>query len=231
MKTIKIIIADDHAITLLGIRTTLKDKASICIVDEANDGFELITKTAVHKPDIVITDLKMESLNGFDAILLLKKKHPTTKVIVYSGYQNDETIFKVLNIGADGFIGKNGHFNEIYTAIKTVLQNEKYFPERFLNEAPIILNKLKKEKERIKKELSPRELQVAILASKALSNLKISEQLKLKRRTVEIYLGKVYDKLDVHSRSQLLLKMRENNLLSINFTSDENMDNDILNLL
>ena len=79
--------------------------------------------------------------------------------------------------------------------------------------------------------LSPRELQVAILASKALSNLKISEKLKLKRRTVEIYLGKVYDKLDVHSRSQLLLKMRENNLLSINFTSDENMDNDILNLL
>ncbi|MFM2226085.1 MAG: hypothetical protein RJA07_2287 [Bacteroidota bacterium] len=49
-------------------------------------------------------------------------------------------------------------------------------------------------------------------------------------RTVEIYLGKVYDKLDVHSRSQLLLKMRENNLLSINFTADGNMDNDILNL-
>ena len=112
-KKIKVLIADDHAIVREGLRAILEAQPDIEVVGEAVDGQAAVEKAKQLKPDIVIMDLTMPRMNGFEATLQIKKQNQEVMVLALTMHENDSYFFQVLNAGASGYFVKGGSSSEL----------------------------------------------------------------------------------------------------------------------
>src|SRR5215831_7426847 len=124
---IRVIVADDHEIFRDGFRALLKKQQDIELVAEAENGKELIDLAAKHKPDVIITDVKMPRLDGIEATKVIEEKYPDIGVIALSMFDEDSLIVDMLEAGAKGYLLKNAGKEEILEAIKTVYNNGTYY--------------------------------------------------------------------------------------------------------
>lgn len=201
MDKIRILLADDHALIRSGIATLLQANKDFVIVGEATDGEEAIQKTKELSPDIVIIDLSMPKLSGIEATAIIKKKYPSTSVLVLTMHENEEYVYQILKSGAGGYVLKSAGKEELSAAIRAVVKGEKFFSPRvsqLMAEGYIRRMEGQEKSTTTEVPLTKREIEILALVAKGLTNQQIASQLFISPRTVDTHRTNIMQKLDIH---------------------------------
>src|SRR5271165_651669 len=141
MKSIRVLLADDHTLVRAGIRALLEKLPGVEVAGEASDGRELIELIRGQQPDVVLMDISMPGLNGLQALARITRDFPKVRVIILSMHANDEYVLQALKSGASGYLLKRAATAELPAAIKTVIGGEIYLrreiASRFLKRFPL----------------------------------------------------------------------------------------------
>jgi len=207
MKTIRILLAEDHVVVRQGTRQLLERERDFEIVGEAGDGEEAVRLASQFKPDVVVMDVAMPKLSGIEATKQIKAVLPTTRVLVLTGYDYDEYIFSMLEAGAAGYLLKSVSGDELISAVRAVYAGEPMIH-------PTVLRKLMARFKTPAAEpapvqplppLSEREMEVLKVATQGMSNKDIGGTLFISERTVQAHMRSIFNKLGVGSRSEAIL--------------------------
>jgi two-component system response regulator NreC len=206
MSRIRLLIADDHTIVRTGIRLLLSSQEDIEVVGEASDGWEAVEKTRELAPDIILMDLTMPDLNGFEATRRIREQSPETKVLALTMHENERYIFQVIHAGASGYVVKGASPEELLEAIRTVHRGQNYLSAAVTR--AILDDYVKRAREGKEPEaydgLTSREREVLRLVGKGLTSKEIAEALYLSPHTVERHKANIMEKLNLHSRRELI---------------------------
>lgn len=216
MENIKILIADDHQLIIEGIKTLLEDVEGITITDVATNGREVIEKLKYQEVDIILMDIDMPIMNGYEATQLVLKKYPHIKVIALTMYDEKALITKIVNAGASGYILKNIRKEELLKAITKVANGEKYFSNEilFTLSKPELKDIISEKQNNIPiVQLTQREIEVLKLITQGLSNKEIGEKLFISPRTVDTHRTNLMQKLNVHNIAGLIRYAIKNGLV------------------
>jgi DNA-binding NarL/FixJ family response regulator len=206
MAKIRIVLADDHVILRQGTRQLLEHEPDIEVVGEASDGAEAVELVSKLKPDIVIIDVAMPHMNGIEATKKIKEILPGTKILVLTGYDYDEYIFSLLEIGAAGYLLKDVSGDDLVGAVRAVYQGEPVLHPAVMRK---LMNRFKtpttRQTETPIDVLSEREMEVLKLAVSGKSNKDIADALNISLRTVQAHMRSIFNKLGVGSRSEAIV--------------------------
>ncbi|MBL4931739.1 response regulator transcription factor [Clostridium paridis] len=215
---IKVIITDDQQIVREGIKMILSLDREINIIGEASNGQELLNNLSDKAPDVILMDIRMPIMDGVEATRYIKEKYPKIKVIILTTFNEDEYIFKGLKNGADGYILKDSGSDDIISAIKTVYNGNILLNHNVANKVVNALansshsiNDVYYKEDNKLDSLTPRELEVAKLVSDGKSNKSICEILFLTEGTVKNYVTRILEKLELNSRTELALYIKQYN--------------------
>ncbi|GIV97959.1 MAG: DNA-binding response regulator [Herpetosiphonaceae bacterium] len=195
---IRVILADDHALVLEGMRSLLQDEPDIEVVAAVTDGAALLQTLRQVQADIVVLDLQMPAIDGLTALEHIRREQISVKVLVLSAFNDGESIQRALEHEADGFALKTEPPQQTVESIRQVYRGQLVFPaaaKRWL------LTQRKAGAER-EPDLSEREMEVLALAAKGRSNKEIGAQLGLSENTVKFHLQNIYQKLGVSNRTE-----------------------------
>jgi two-component system, NarL family, response regulator len=193
---IRILIADDHPILGQALKMFLECEPDINVVGYASDGRKALELFRKHQPDVAVMDLQMPKMEGEGAIAAICAKFKHARIVVLTGFDGDEDIYRGLRAGAKGYILKGAEPKELLDAIRTVYKGQKYIP-------PSIAAKLA---ERMgSPELSDRELEVLRLIAKGKNNQQISAALNIVESTVRFHANNIFSKLNASDRTQALV--------------------------
>ncbi|WP_020533806.1 response regulator [Flexithrix dorotheae] len=203
MSKIKLIIADDHKLFRDGITSLLSADDHFDIIASLNDGEELIAflKTGT-VPHVILLDLSMPKMDGFEVLKVLKKDFPKVKAIALSMHNDGNYIVKCVRDGAFGYLLKNTDEEELKTAINSVANGNKYFNKEI--SAKMISNMALEGSE--PKKLSPKETEILEFISQGLTTKEIADKLFISTRTVETHRVNMMKKLDVKNSAELIKK-------------------------
>lgn len=186
---ISIAIADDHKIFRDGIKMALSGKRDLKVLWEAQDGREMLQKLAEHKPDVLLMDIRMPEIDGMSAIPIVRKDYEDLKIIILTMYEDQEMIWKMMDMGANAYLTKTTDPEEIYDAILTCMNDDFYFNE-LVNKA--VVGKFMKQKidaqHHIANEtvhFNEKELKILQLLAEDKTTDEISKTIFLSPRTIE----------------------------------------------
>jgi NarL family two-component system response regulator LiaR len=205
---IKVLIADDHAVLREGTRQILEQEQDIEVVAEAGDGEEAVSLATMFRPDVAIIDISMPKLDGIEATKQIKELYPGISVLILTAYDDDQFIFSLLEAGAAGYLLKSVRGHELIDAVRAVHAGESVLHPSVARK---VLNHFvpHSDKEKLgqpEDTLSEREMEVLRLVTRGLSNKDIAEELCLSMRTVQAHLGRIFDKLQVSSRTEAMVR-------------------------
>jgi DNA-binding NarL/FixJ family response regulator len=211
MNKIKLLIADDHAVVRSGIRNLLEDEPNIEIVGEAADGAAAIEQIKTLKPNLLLLDLTMPKMTGFEVAKIVSEKFETTKIVVFSMHNDQEYMVKAVENGAMGYLLKDTGKEEILHALERVHGGQKYFPsnvsaliiEGLLAERKQNLN-LNKNQNNIISLLSKQEKVILNHIIEGLNSQEISDKLELSVRTVSNHRANILKKTKVKNTAELV---------------------------
>lgn len=126
--SIRLLIADDHAVVRKGIRTLLEDETDIDVVGEATDGDYAIDMIPDLKPDVLLLDITMPRMSGIDVTKVVSQQYPTVRILIFSMHHNPDYILKAVQNGAAGYLLKDTNEEEILRAVRTVASGDLYYP-------------------------------------------------------------------------------------------------------
>lgn len=208
MNTIKLLIADDHAVVREGTRQILEREADISVVAEAADGEEAVRMADKSSPDVIIMDIAMPKMDGIEATKQIKSLHPNIAILILTAYDDDQFVFNLIEAGAAGYLLKSVRGHELVEAVRAVNAGESVLHPAIARK---VLNRFapaagKEPKQKVLEVLSDREVEVLQLAARGLSNQDIANELCLSLRTVQAHLGHIFNKLQVSSRTEAVVR-------------------------
>ena len=206
MKTLRILLADDHKVVRQGTRALLSAIPEWEIVGEADNGRDAVSLTAELKPDIVILDISMPELNGLDATRQIKKKSPETEVLIFTGQETEELVHDVFDSGARSYIMKTDAADHLIEALKALSEHKHFFTSRIseIVFAQYIQGKRALEGTPEKSRLTDREREIVQLLAEGKSSKEIAMILGISVRTVETHRAAIMKKLGLKSFSELI---------------------------
>jgi DNA-binding NarL/FixJ family response regulator len=209
---INIILTDDQEIVREGIKMILSLDAEINIIGEAENGEQLITLLEKVQPDVILMDVRMPVMDGVEATKIIKEIYSDIKIIILTTFSEDEYIFKALKNGADGYILKDAGSEYIIKAIKSACCGTMMLDPEITLKLVKAYNSITNENDHYHKFdnqkhklalLTPRELDVAELVAKGMSNKDIGSILFLTIGTIKNYVTRILEKLELNSRTEL----------------------------
>lgn len=201
--SIKIILADDHAMLRHGLSRSFEQEEDIDVVGQTQDGHSTIEMAKELMPDIVIMDIGMPGLNGIETTRRVVQDCPTIKVIGLSMHSSDKYVREMFRAGASGYLLKDCTFDELVEAIRTVMSGQTYISPAIGD--MIIREYTSKEDEHksVFSVLSQREREVLQLLSEGKTTKQIGRRLHISPKTVEAHRLRVMDKLEIDNVAQL----------------------------
>ena len=217
---IQVHVADDHKILIEGIIAVLNTDEDIEIKGFSLNGQEVIDwfKIKENTADVLILDITMTALDGFEVLKYFQEKKLNQKVIVLSSYDDVKIVQEVLKLGASGYISKNNAGEHILKAIKAVVNGEQYFSNDIQNELLKVVSGQKKRKGEMPEDylyesLTEREKSVLTLVTKELSTIEIADKMNISTHTVESYRKKLLKKLNLKNSVGLAVYAIKNKLV------------------
>ena len=204
-KTFRIVIAEDHTILREGLRALLSAEAGFDVVGEAEDGRAAVRCCEDLVPDLVLMDLSMPRMHGFEAIKEIKRQNPDVKIIALTVHKTDEYILATLQAGADGYLLKDATHSELVMAIKNVLMGKRYLSPGISER---VIEGYLEGKETLKTRsawdtLTRREREILKLIAEGYKNKEVADYLCISLKTVEKHRANLMKKLDLHSAAEL----------------------------
>lgn len=204
---IDILIVDDHPIMRSGLCTTLAGVPEIRVADEAVNGQEALKKIDAANFDIVLLDISLPGISGFDVLKLARAAHPALKIIILTTLPEKQYAVRCLKAGAMGYLTKESAPSELITAIKCVAAGQRYVTNVI---AQLLVDELDVESARpLHENLSDREYQVLILLGKGKTIADIAFELAVSVPTVHTYRQRLLEKMGMESTAQLMLYVLE----------------------
>ncbi len=204
MEKISLVIVDDHPLFLDGLQQLFKRHPGFEVVGVAEDGKQLESLLEKKVPTLVLMDIEMPHVDGITATALIRHKYPGTKVVILTGYDNPELIFRALKVGASGYLLKNARSQEIVATLRRVAAGEPVLnPElaaKFLKEFQ--RDQEREETRRLLQTLTAREEEVLRLVATGASNREIGQRLFISELTVKMHLASIFRKLQVNDRTK-----------------------------
>ena len=194
MQEITVLCVDDHGIVRHGLLHLFAKHADIRVIGMAASGEEAVELFRGHPPDVTLMDLQLPAMSGLDAIRIILHEHPAARIIVLTTYEGEEDIFRALDAGAVTYLLKDMLADDLVRVIRAV--HEGHRPIQ-----PLIQERLES---RGRSALSPREQQVIELIAMGMRNKEIATALGIHEETVQVYVKKLFAKLDVHDRTAAL---------------------------
>lgn len=200
MTTYKIIIADDHQLIIDGIKSLLEHNAEFNIVAGVENGKELVEKTRLINPDIILTDIDMPIMSGEEAVSILRKEFPALKILVLSMHKDYAKYALMKTAGANGFIHKNTDKDELIFAINQIIKGKEYISSEINKESIVFTNS----EHAIEADLTKREIEIVKFIALGLSNNEIGSKLFISARTVDTHRTNIMRKLNVNNVAGLI---------------------------
>lgn len=214
MSNINIAILDDHQIIIDGLKLLLQSDENASVIIEANDGFSFLDKLKAsdEKIDVILLDLMMPKISGYETALMINESFPEIKIIVLSMNNNAETVYNLIEkADIKGFLPKSVNKNDLLSTIQKVSAGGFHFHEDILAELENYKVKIY-EKEQLM--ISPRELDVIKLISKGFGNKEIAAQLFISEFTVSTHRKNIFRKTNTHNVGSLMELVNRLQLLS-----------------
>jgi DNA-binding NarL/FixJ family response regulator len=219
MPPFRILLADDHEVVRAGLRALLEEQAGWEVVGEAIDGREAVDKASKLKPDVVVIDIAMPSLNGLEAVRQIIKAVPHTKVLVLTMYDSDPLIQQVLQAGARGYLLKSDAGRDLVSAIDALRRNKTFFTpkvsqmvlEGYLDKSP---REKEVEGEPESLRLTSRQREIVQLLAEGKSSKEVAAVLGLSVKTAETHRANIMRKLDCHSVTELVRYAIRNHIIA-----------------
>ncbi|KTC99533.1 two-component system response regulator UvrY [Legionella taurinensis] len=198
---IKVLIVDDHALVRMGIRRLLDDLPDMEVVAEAENGEQALTLVKTCKPDVVLLDMKMPGIDGWEVTRRLKKSNPQIKIIAVTAMCAEPLPTRILQLGAMGYLTKESGAQEMAAAIRKVAKGEKYLSAEIAQKMAI--NSLEAVEESPFDRLSEREMQVMFMITSGMTVQDIADRLFLSSKTINGYRYRMFDKLGIKNDVEL----------------------------
>jgi len=205
MKSVKIIIADDHTLIRAGIKQLLQNIRGIEVIAEASNGREALQLIKELLPDIVLLDIAMSELNGLDVTEQINRENISVSIIILSMYANEEYVIQALKAGASGYLLKDAAPTELELAINAVIKGEIYLSPsisknlvndylRRINNDPAEGN----DQENVFARLTSRQREILQLIAEGNSTKVIANKLNISIKTIETHRSQIMERLDIH---------------------------------
>jgi DNA-binding NarL/FixJ family response regulator len=206
LKQIRVLLIEDHFLARMALQSVLAGHAQISIVGEASDGEQGIEIYRTLKPDVVVLDLRLPGISGFDVISSLRKMARPARIVVLSNYQGSEDIYRAVRSGAMAYLTKDASGEELINAIQSVDRDLRYLPR-------IALDRLAERMPAV--ELTPREREVLVCITQGRSNREIAHQLRIAEKTVRIHVSSLLDKMGARDRTQATIYALQRGLVHL----------------
>lgn len=212
MRKLKIYIADDHTFVRKAMMRLLNTFHRIGEMNEAADGKELIDLINISLPDVVILDLEMPGMNGFETAKYLVEHYPEVKILILTMHTEEVFILNLMELGVHGFLNKNAEPEEVERALYSVFDRDFYRNE-IVNQA--LRNGIKRTPTALAGKLSPRELEILLLICQELTPPEISARLQISEKTFFNHRANILTKLGVRGNVGLVKYAYQNGLLEL----------------
>jgi DNA-binding NarL/FixJ family response regulator len=177
----------------MALHSVLSAHPQIKIVGEACDGETGLAMYRSLLPDVVVLDLRLPMISGFDLIVQLRQEFPSVHIVVLSNYSGSEDIYRAVRGGAMAYLTKDASGEQLLNAIQSVHRGLRYFPH-------VALDRLAERTPAV--ELTPRETEVLGCITRGQSNREIAEELGIAEKTVRIHVSSLLDKMGARDRTQ-----------------------------
>ena len=203
MAKIKILLAEDHIVVREGTRELIQREPDMEVIGEAGDGIQAVQMTGKLRPDVVIMDIVMPNLNGIEATKQIKEKYPDTAILILTAYDDEQSLFALLEAKVSGYLLKTVRGQELISTIRAIYAGESVLQPSIARKVIEGYNASTRPGSKgMTGLLTKKEMDVLRLASKGITNKEIAEELNLKVQTVRSRLKKVFKKLNVSSRTE-----------------------------
>jgi len=204
----KIIVADDHAVVRKGLKQILLEMSGVKVVEEVDSGTALIEKVTKEDFDFVVLDISMPRQSGLLTLKEIKNRKPKLPVLMLSIHPEEQYALRALKDGASGYITKDSAPDELVKAIQKILSGHKYVTQSLADK---LVNNFG---DKLPHELlSDREYEVFSMIAVGETMTVIADELSLSVKTISTYRSRIYDKMNMKSRTELTLYAIQNKLI------------------
>jgi DNA-binding NarL/FixJ family response regulator len=217
--TIRVIIADDHALFRRGLQMVLESEDDIDVLAEAGDGDEAVQFATEHMPDLVLMDVRMPARGGIEATREIKDALPHVKILMLTISDEEEDLYDAIKAGASGYLLKEISIEEVADAIRKVHAGQSLISpsmaSKLLNEFAAMAKKDEEKQQMPAPRLTEREMEVLTLVAQGLNNRDIAKELFISENTVKNHVRNILEKLHLHSRMEAVVYAVREKLLEI----------------
>jgi DNA-binding NarL/FixJ family response regulator len=208
--TIRIILADDHAVFREGLRAVLGSEPDMEVVGEAATGKEVVERAQTLETDVILMDIQMPRINGIEATRRLHAARPDIGIVVLTMFEDDDSVFSAMRAGARGYVLKGADPSEILTVVRAVASGEAHFgPEIARRLVEFFSTPKAASPEAALPELTARERDILGLIARGYSNTTIATRLFVSPNTVRNHITHIFAKLQVADRAEAIVRARE----------------------
>ena len=201
LKSIKVMLVDDHPVVRDGYRHLLENTPDIRVVAEANDGEEACAIYPQHMPDVIILDLSMPGIGGLETLRRIKAKDPSINVLIFSMHDSETLVLRSLEAGATGYLTKQGGVAQMVEAVRLVAQGKLFVDSKYVPD--LIHHRLFPTEDPLQ-VLSTREFQIFQLLAEGYSVSDIASMLSISPKTVGVHHANIMRKLRLQNAAQLV---------------------------
>ena len=197
--TLRLLLADDHPLVLDGLENLFRTEEGFEVVARCVNGQETLAAAHLHRPDVIILDLRMPELGGLDVLRRLNEDRLPIRTVVLTAGMREREMLEAVRLGALGVVLKESAPGLLVDCVRTVARGERYLQPRFLQRQVEMGESMAPEP-----SLTPRELDLVRMVAQGLRNKEIAERLFITEGTVKVHLHNIYDKLSLDGRLALL---------------------------